>query len=342
MRTCWIVISVVVALATSAVAGDLKILLDSVSTGANKSRETVYKALAIAKTTDGSDADEMIAKFATKELLNDDIRVALLSRVLRKRTNPSSLNYLLEYSKTTDNQKVAAAALTAVTEIGGEDQIDDFLDVIQFSSSNEIRKAAEGALKEILKRSAHREKWGKTIAESYASATDDSTRRTMIRLLGVAGGDKSGELLQGVLEGDEKLDQLAAIQAMKSWPDDSMFGPLIDFLGDQSDDTVRPKAFSAAYFFLMDDERERSDKKTEELWKRLAANAKTPKEQDTMISGLVSIAKSEWPIEVIEGFAKTSTNERVISRSEEGIERIRERLEIQKGPNEKLNDEHEE
>jgi tRNA A-37 threonylcarbamoyl transferase component Bud32 len=307
---------------------DMKILLDSIGTGANKSRETVYKALAIAKTTDGSDADEMIARFATKELLNDDIRVALLSRVLRQRANPSSLDYLLQYSKSTDNEEVAAAALTAVTEIGGDEQIDDFIDVIQYSSSNTIRKAAEGALESILERSIHREKFGASISEAYTAATDDSTRRTMIRLLGVAGGETSGAMIKGILKGDDKLDQLAAIEAMKSWPDDSMFGTLMDFLDGQMDTTVRPKAFAAGYSFLLDDKRKRSDKQTEELWRELAANAKLPKEQDTIISGLVSIAKSEWPIEIIEGFAKTSDNDRVIDRSGKAISVIRDRLKI--------------
>ena len=317
---------------------DLDILLESVGTGANTSRETVYKALAIAKATDSTDIDEAIAQFATKDLLSDDIRVSLLSRVLRKRANPSSLNYLLEYSKKTENQKVAAAALTAMTEIGGEDQIDDFIDIIQYSPSPEIRKAAEGALEGVLQRSAHREKWGETLAEAYSEATDDSTRRSMIRLLGVAGGSKSREVLEQILDGDEKLDQLATIEAMKSWPDDSMFDPLVDFLAEQSDDTVRPKAFQAGYVFLMDDKRKRSDKKTEALWRKLADNAKTPKEQDTMISGLVSIATSEWPIEIIEGFAKTSKNDRVIDRSEQGINRIRERLEILKGSEKDFNE----
>lgn len=317
---------------------DLKILLDSVGTGANTSRETVYKALAIAQSTDGTDVDEAIARFATKEALNDDIRISLLSRVLRMRANPSSINYLLNYSKTTKNEQVAAAAITALTEMADEDQIDDFIDIIQFSPSDAIRKAAEGALDSVLKRSAHREKWGKTLAKAYADAVDDSTRRTMIRLLGVAGGSNSREVLEGILEDGDKLDQLATIEAMKSWPDDSMFEPLMEFLAAQSDDTIRPKAFNAGYVFLKNDKRERSDKKTEELWRRLAENAKTPTEQDTVISGLVQIATSEWPIEIIEGFAKNSKNDRVIDRSEQGISRIRERLEILKGSKKDFNE----
>ncbi|MEP4078097.1 protein kinase domain-containing protein [Haloferula sp.] len=317
---------------------DLEILLGSIGTGANKTRETVYKALWIAKTTDGSDADELIAEFATQDVLNDDIRIALLSRVLRKRANPSSLYPLLEYSKNTENELVAAAALTAVTDIAGDEQIDDFIDVMKYTPSNNIRKAAEGALEGILARSAHREKWADVIAETLAESTDDSIRRSMIRLLGIAGGDKAKEVLEEVLEGDNKLDQLATIEAMKSWPDDSMFIPLMDFLSMQSDDTVRPKAFSAGYVFLMDDKRERSEEDTEKFWRILAENAKTPKEQDTMISGLVSIATSEWPIEVIQGFADTSKNDRVIDRSEQGIIRIKERLEILQGSKQKFNE----
>ncbi len=311
-------------------SSDLDILLNSVRAGSNKSRETVYKALAIATAKGSTDVDSRIAEFATTEVLPDEIRIALLERVLRRRADPSTLPYLLKFARETDNERAAAAALTAVTDISGEDEIDNFLEVIQFTSSDQIRRAAEKATASILDRSATREKYGSSLATAADNTVNDDTRRTMLRLLGHAGGDVALERVTKALEGDDNLDTLAALQAIESWPDDSLFEDLIAFLETQTDDLLRRKTFDSAFGFLMDADRagKRDEMDSEEYWKMLARNAKTQREQLAIISGLAKTETADWALSVVEYFADEAESDQVIDQAEKAIRHMRERAKI--------------
>ena len=305
----------------------LEILLNSTRAGSNKSRETVYKALSIAQATDGTDVDARIAEFATKEILPTDIRVSLLSRVLRKRASPAIKPYLLEFARSTDNDQAAAAALTAVIEVGGEEEFDDFLDVIQFSPSAAVRRAAEKATAEVIQKSDKKDQLGSTLATASQNVNDDN-RRTMIRLLGFTGSDSAKEIVTAAIEGDDNLDKLAAIEALKNWSDESMFETLMEFLEEQTDEQLRPKAFDAGYQFLMSKDRNLDDLDAEDYWKMLARNAKTEREQNTIIGGLAKTETSDWALSVIEYFADEAESDYVIDRAEKAISHIKERRRV--------------
>lgn len=305
----------------------LEILLNSTRAGSNKSRETVYKALSIAKATDGTDVDTRIAEFATKEVLPTDIRVSLLSRVLRKRASPAIKPFLLEFARSTDNDQAAAAALTAVIEVGGEEEFDDFLDVIQFSPSTAVRRAAEKATAQVIKESDKKEQFGSTLATA-AKNVNDENRRTMIRLLGYTGSDSAKEVITAAIEGDDNLDKLASIEALKNWADESMFETLMEFLEEQTDEQLRPKAFDAGYQFLMSKDRDLDDLDAEDYWKMLARNAKTEREQNTIIGGLAKTETSDWALAVIEYFADESESDYVIDRAEKALSHIKERRRV--------------
>jgi hypothetical protein len=73
------------------------LLRAAVNVGANEHRQTVYKALFLARSTDGSDVDKVIAEFAT----------------------------------TTSDARSAVSALQAVRFMAGEVQFDQFISVIQ-------------------------------------------------------------------------------------------------------------------------------------------------------------------------------------------------------------------
>lgn len=307
---------------------DLEILLDGTRAGSNRGRETVYKALALATATDGTDVDARIVEFATKEILPDDIRTALLSRVLLKRASPTIVDPLLAFAKETDNEQAAAAAIKAVTFVASDDDFNDLIDVIQFSPSAGIRKAAEDAAAEMIRKSEQKESYGTILADAASAAVTDDNRRTMIRLIGRSGGEKGAELIKGVLDGEDKLDQLAAIEALRNWADDSMFPTLIEYLEGLEDEQLRAKAFEAGYSFLITDGRKRDDLDAEEFWKELARNAKTEREELTIVSGLAAKGTTDWALSVVEFFADESESDRVIDTAEKGARAIRDRMKI--------------
>src|SRR5690606_32723387 len=69
---------------------DLAILLESIrSAGTNVNRETVYRALFIARPTDGTDIDGEIFALATSGQVHHDIRNDLLTRIIGPRKSPA-------------------------------------------------------------------------------------------------------------------------------------------------------------------------------------------------------------------------------------------------------------
>lgn len=311
-------------------SGDLEILLNSVRAGSNSSRETVYRALAIATTKGSTDVDARIAEFATTEVLPDEIRNNLLSRVLTRRASRTTLPYLIEFARTTDNDGSAAAALQALATIGSDEEIEDFIGIIQFTASDRVRIEAEKATASTLERSANRANYGPILVSAAESAVSDDVRRTMLRLLGFTGSDAALKKMMATLNGKERLDTLAALQAVRNWPDDSMFEELVGFLDKQTDELIRRKTFEAAVSMLTDKERSasRDEAKSEEYWKLLSASAKTDYEQSGVVSGLARTQWADWAIAVVEPYVDESRSDEIIVQAERAIQKMQERARV--------------
>lgn len=309
---------------------DVEILLNSIRAGSNRERETVYKALAIAKATDGTNVAERIAAFATTEALPVDIRVALLRRVVPRRSDPSVVPYLIEFARSSVDESAAATALAAVSELGGDEQIPEFLDVIQFTDSTPIRKAAEDAAAEAIRNSENRDRHAESLIALADNAAKDEVRRTAIRLLGHTGGDKARERVIEALENEERPETLAALRALQSWPDESVFGTLIELVETAEDEDLRRRGFDAAYGMLMDRDREIDEFDREDFWKMLAREAKLEREQITVINGLAQTETSDWALSVIEYFADEAERDRVIDQAEKAILHIRDRAKLKR------------
>lgn len=302
----------------------LDILLESVvSTGVVEQRQTIYKALFLAKAADATDVDARIAEFATTREMLPDVREALIRDVLRLRKNPAVVPTLMTFARSTKDTRAAVAALQAVRYMAGDEQFDAFLEVILSSREPEVRKAAEGTLSEIIKKSKNRSDNAARLATAYESSVDDETRHALLRLLGRCGGEKALELVKKALEGTERNDKIAALTALGSWGDDSAFSLLIEFLAGATDPDLRKEAFDSAIRFLSDATVVRDASATQEHWTQVAAQAKIRAEQDKVIRGVMKF-DDEWAIALVEGYVE-SEDDKIAELAAGALERMRER-----------------
>ena len=147
----------------------LDILLEAAAnTGISEHRQTIYKALFLAKATDGTDVDGRIAEFATKREMLPDVREVLIRDVLRKRKNPSVVPTLMAFARSTSDSRAAVAALQAVRFMAGDEQFEQFITVIETTSKEDVRKAAEDTLAEIIRKTRNRTDCANRLAASYA------------------------------------------------------------------------------------------------------------------------------------------------------------------------------
>lgn len=303
---------------------DVKILLDAAAnTGANEHRQTVYKALFLAKPTDGTDVDARIAEFATKTEMLPEVREILIRDVLRKRKNPSVVPTLMAFARSTTDPRAAVAALQAVRFMAGDEQFDQFLDVVQGSTQDEVRKAAEGTLEEIIKKSPKRAELANQLASIYESSVDENTRHALLRLLGRCGGPKALEIVKKALDGTEPKDKPAAIVALGAWGDDSGFPILIAFLAETKDLALRARAFDAVMRFINDPSVTRSPQATQEQWTQVKEQARTRAEQDKIIRGLVNF-DDEWASKLIQSYVD-SDDDQVANTAAKALDHIEER-----------------
>lgn len=304
----------------------LELLLGAaISLESNKERPAVYTCIYLAKATDGTDVDAVLADFATTRDMTDDIRVNLFE-ILARRGNPASVATMLNYAKSTSRVACATAAITNAKSMAKDEHFAEFLDVVQSTPDPNIRRAAEGTAGEILKKSAAAATFADAIVSAYEKQHNADIRHCLLRLMGYAGGDRAKQVITKGMEDADRLTKLNSMLALRNWPDDSMFEPLMDFLEQQEDLEFRKKAFDTGYEFLRQD-RKRSDEQNEELWKMLARNAKTDIEQIGVIDGLAR-QKGEWTIAVIEYFADEAESDRVKDRAGKALDYLRERERI--------------
>ena len=82
------------------------------------------------------------------------------------------------------------------------------------------------------------------------------------------------------------------------------------------------------YQFLINDAGQLSDAAAEAFWKLLSDQAKTEREQQTVISGLAKSQTSDWAIAIVENYMNTSDSGRVIDRAEKAADHIRDRQKV--------------
>ena len=303
----------------------LDILLESAAnTGVVEHRQTIYKALALAKATDGTDVDARIAAFATGREMLPEVREILIRDVLRMRKNPAVVPTLMEYARraTTDSRS-AVATLQAVRFMAGDEQFDQFLETLTTSPQPEVRKAAEDTLSEIIKRSKNRDALATKIAATYENTVEENNRLALLRLIGRSGGPKALDLVKKALDSTEAKDKVAAITALGFWGDDSAFPLLAGFLASAQDEALRSRAYDSAMRFVSEPSVTGDPARAQRLWTELAAQARTRADQDRLIRGLTNF-EDDWAVKLVEGY-KNSEDDKIADLAIRALDHMAER-----------------
>ncbi len=307
------------------------LLRNAVSVASNENRYIIYKALYLAKATDGTDIDKRIAEFATTREMIPDVRVVLIRDVLRKRNNPEIIGTLLDFARSTDEPEAAVAAIEATRFMSTEDNLPEFLEIIQTTQNDRIRKAAEENAAKIIEKSTAKTRLGETLATAYGTAFDDVIRHSMLRLLGRTGGDKAIELVKENLESSDDKNKIAAIVALATWQDEDGYEVLIEYLASSPEINLRSRAYESAFQHVSD-----SSENTEDNWTLLAEQTKTQEEQMKLVRGLATVDPQPWAIALLDDIIGNSDYDKVIDLAERAKIRLKD---IQKTKGDEPDDE---
>lgn len=315
-------------------AKKLDILLrNAVSVASNKNRYVVYKALYLAKATDGTDVDAKIAEFSTTRDMIPDIRYALIRDVLRKREDPAIVPTLLDYARSTDDAKAAQAAIEAVRFMATDEHFSEFIEIIQSTSDSTIRKAAEGTAEKIIEKSTAKERLGEILAKAHDNAFSDAVRHSMLRLLAGIGSERALRLATESLESDSNENRIAAIVTLGKWKDQTGFKALIDYIESGPEIQLRGRAFDSAIGYASD-----SEQNLEENWELIAGQSKTQEEQIKLIRGVASSqSPAPWSYGILENIVSNSDDDKAVDMAEKAIGYLKE-VEKTKTPGQQVED----
>lgn len=301
-------------------------LRNAMNVGSNTQRETVFQALYLGSSTDGTDIDGEIVRFVTQQQMMENVRLVLISQVLRRRANPTIVTPMLEYAKTTDNDAAAAAALQAVRQLVNESHFDELLSALQFTNNVEIRRAAEEALVEIIKKSSQPGQYSSKLHGIFKSSINDDARHSALRLSAYVGDESSLGIIREIFSGRVVKDQIAAISALSSWSNADGFPVLMNFFNSTDDTMLRSRAFDAGLRYVtVLDENGAEEELRRDVWTQLSLDARNPDEQERIVRALATNHRDEWVIGLIEKFTSKENPDRVIDVAERAISSIKAR-----------------
>ena len=305
---------------------DITLLLDTIITPDSKEkgvRKTYMEALRIGTSTDGSNLDDVVAKYATRTQMSEDARINLF-KVLELRSQSSALPHLIDFASSTTEAKLGVAALEATEKMATPDDLEQLLDIVSDAQQGDVRRAAVRTLKAVIKKAPDKSSFANRIISSFRSTTEGEVREQLLQMLGTAGGSRAAELISTHLNGSDMKLQLAAIAGLREWPDTGQFETLSTFVKNEEEGTMRKQGFSAMIQFLT----ERPDISGSDLplfWDDTAPLALSESEQIRVVNAM-SKQKGDWALKILDHFMQRGLTDRVTARAEDGKEILKKRL----------------
>ena len=315
---------------------DITLLLDTIITPDAKEkgvRKTYLQALNIGKTTDGSDLDDLVAKYATRTQMSEDARINLF-KVLRLRSQPSALAPLINFARSTNEAKSGEAAIAATEKMATVDDFGQLLNIVTLAQHGDVRRAAVKTLKTVIKKAPDKSSFATPIISSFRSSTESEAREQLLQLLGTAGGSQAAELIDTHLNSSDMKLQLAAIAGLREWPDSGQFETLYTFVENEDEGTLRKQGFAAMLHFLTEGPELHEDDLSL-FWSDTARLALSESEQLRVVRAMLS-QKGDWALKILDHFIQRGLTDPVKARAEDGKAILEKRLAA--GNNDEEND----
>ena len=305
---------------------DVQLLLDELLSGGvkdNMARPTYLQALNIGKATDGVNISAKVAAYARDVDMTGDLRVKLF-QVVGARGDESALPALIEFAQKTDETSEGQGALNAAKQMATTSNFDSLLTIITNSANASIKNSAVDVLTKVISDSDDPSAFTKAIQGSYNNTADTDAKTALLRLMGSAGGDEASDLVADTLASDDPKMKVAAIFALRNWPDDSQFDALYEYASEEQDDRLRAEAFSGLVSFLKaHPELDEDDKSI--YWNDVASIATGETEQRIVVDAMVS-QTGAWADDVLDYFIESGDTEKVQFRAEKAKLALADRL----------------
>lgn len=293
------------------------------SIGFSDKKLAVYQALYLAKATDGTGIDERVARYATKQPMNEEVRMKLF-QVAGRRGDQSAVPLLLDYAKNSNETKSVVAAIEAASGNLSLRDLEILYSLISFSAANDIRAAAERAATKFIAAQTNTTIVTRDLLSAYKQSDDAVIQQAYLRLLGVTGNESALEALQSALQSEDENLKVAAYTALGKWRNLDFFEEHFAAMSAETSTFIRAQAFESLFALLTSDAN-REAEKSPALWARLGEDLQNPNEKTQYITRLAR-NPTPWGLELVRPFLKDPDDD-VSFLAERAVTSIENRLE---------------
>ena len=263
-------------------AEELQILLDRIAASpANAVITAQLKALALAKSTDGTNIDTVVAKFATTAGMPDDIRQKILKDVIETRHSAKAIPIIKAYATKTGKGKDTLARLEQI---------------------NGLQPAPDETPEKVTTK----------VTPDPAPApkpTPPPSPKAPAPNVSATPGMKA---IKAILEGNDEARKADAIAALGRSADNSTQLTFLNLLDDQSLSVLRPQIIAASITYNSHPSRIKNENYSRQAWKQILWRLKNYEEKEPVILSLKDV-ENQWVTDLLEEYANLKTAPKLAS-----------------------------
>jgi HEAT repeat protein len=188
----------------------------------------------------GTDATAMIV--AASKQADAGLRPTLID-ILADRRAVTAVPDLLA-AAVGDDAAIRTAAMRALAKLGGPEQVPGMVQGVIKAAAGGERDEAERALVMVCTHNRGKERAANVLLEQFKAA-DDTTRETLVAVLGRVGGDGAIAIVDGLIADAHAAKRKLGLMALTKWPDAAVSQRLLDLLGTSQDPVERDQLLGA-------------------------------------------------------------------------------------------------
>ncbi|MFM7180175.1 MAG: protein kinase domain-containing protein [Verrucomicrobiales bacterium] len=214
-----------------------------------------------------------------------------LMGVIAMRGMKDAIPELTNIAITADDEN-AKTAVQAMSNFADETHAENFMRIMIETKGSGTRMTAKQVMEVLMERAKSKEKLVPAIEKGLASDVSKETQQSSLALLGLTGSPAAAKAIDRVLTtGDVDL-KIAAVLALRDWPDDSQLDRLASLATSGNSDAIKTVAFEAFVRALaMNSDRKRTDAQQRAWWGQAEILADTRDKKRVMLNGIAIVPK---------------------------------------------------
>lgn len=209
--------------------------------------------------------------------------------VASRRQMKESLGELTRIAMEGDDE-TAKTAIEAMSVLGDAMDADTVMQVMMKTKSSVVRNTAETVIQVLMEKSSSKGELVPAIEKGLAADVPKEVQQASLRLLGQTGSTAAAAAIDRVLAAGDSDLKLAAVTALRDWPNDSQLDRLASLASSGGSEAVKTVAFDSYIRALaVNQDRQRSEAKHRAWWGQAELLADTRERKRTFLTGLANV-----------------------------------------------------